>query len=216
MDKKRCAWVGESNSLMLEYHDREWGVPVHDDRKHFEFLVLEGAQAGLSWSIVLNKREGYRRAFSEFDPSKVARYTEKRIQKLLLDPAIIRNRQKVEAAVRNARAFLTIQEEFGSFDAYSWRFVGGQPKLNRWKVMKQIPTTSTESGAFSKDLKGRRFSVVGSTVIYAHMQIVEMVSDHAVESQAAINSFLTSILEEREPERAGPLQGRHGQDKQTK
>jgi DNA-3-methyladenine glycosylase I len=179
--KKRCAWVSESNSLMLEYHDREWGVPVHSDNKHFEFLILEGAQAGLSWSIILNKRECYRRAFSEFDPKKVARYTEKRIQKLLLDPGIIRNRQKIEAAVGNARAFLAIQEEFGSFDSYSWRFVGGEPKVNRWRVMKQIPATSTESDALSKDLKGRGFRFVGSTVIYAHMQAVGMVNDHLVE-----------------------------------
>jgi len=181
MVKKRCGWVGESNPLMLEYHDREWGVPIHDDRKHFEFLVLEAAQAGLSWSIVLNKREGYRRAFSEFDPNKVARYTEKRVQKLLLDPGIIRNRQKIESAVRNARAFLAIQNELGSFDAYSWRFVGGEPKVNRWKVMKQIPATSAESDAFSKDLKHRGFSFVGSTVIYAHMQAVGMVNDHLVD-----------------------------------
>jgi DNA-3-methyladenine glycosylase I len=181
MVKKRCAWVGESNPLMLEYHDREWGVPVHDDAKHFEFLVLEGAQAGLNWSIILNKREGYRRAFSDFDPNKVARYTEKRVQKLLLDPGIIRNRQKIESAVRNARAFLAVQEEFGSFDSYAWRFVGGQPKVNRWKVMKQIPATSTESDAFSKDLKHRGFSFVGSTVIYAHMQAVGMVNDHIVD-----------------------------------
>jgi len=160
---------------------REWGVPVHSDNKHFEFLILEGAQAGLSWSIVLNKREGYRRAFSEFDPKRVARYSEKRIQKLLPDPGIIRNRQKIEAAVRNARAFLAIQEEFGSFDAYSWRFVGGQPKVNRWTVMKQIPATSTESDAFSKDLKLRGFNFVGSTVIYAHMQAIGMVNDHLVE-----------------------------------
>jgi DNA-3-methyladenine glycosylase I len=181
MVKKRCGWVGESNPLMLEYHDREWGVPIHDDRKHFEFLVLEGAQAGLSWSIVLNKREGYRRAFSEFDPKKVARYTEKRVQALLLDPGIIRNRQKIESAVRNARAFLAIQKEFGSFDAFSWRFVGGQPKVNRWKAIKEIPATSTESDAFSKDLKHRGFSFVGSTVIYAHMQAVGMVNDHLVD-----------------------------------
>src|ERR1700751_769419 len=181
MPKKRCAWVSESNSLMLEYHEREWGVPVHSDNKHFEFLILEGAQAGLSWSIVLNKREGYRRAFSEFDPKRVARYSEKRIQKLLLDPGIIRNRQKIEAAVRNARAFLAIQEEFGSFDAYSWRFVGGRPKVNRWRVMKQSPAPSTESDALSKDLKGRVFRFVGSTVIYAHMQAVGMVNDHLVE-----------------------------------
>ena len=181
MVKKRCGWVGESNPLLLEYHDREWGVPVHDDRKHFEFLVLEGAQAGLSWSVVLNKREGYRRAFSEFDPNKVARYTDKRIQKLLLDPGIIRNRQKIEAAVRNARAFLAVQEEFSSFDAYAWRFVGGEPRVNSWKVMKQIPTTSTESDAFNKDLKQRGFSFVGSTVIYVHMQAVGMVNDHLID-----------------------------------
>ena len=181
MVKKRCGWAAERNPLMIEYHDREWGVPVHDDVKHFEFLVLEGAQAGLSWSIVLNKREGYRRAFSEFDPNKVARFTEKRIQKMLLDPEIIRNRQKIESAVRNARAFLAVQEEFGSFDVYAWRFVGGQPKLNRWKLMKQIPATSTESDAFSKDLKHRGFSFVGSTVIYAHMQAVGMVNDHLLD-----------------------------------
>ena len=181
MVKKRCAWVGEGNPLMLEYHDREWGVPVHDDGRHFEFLLLEGAQAGLSWSIVLRTREGYRRGFSGFDPNKVARYTEKRIQKLLLDPGIIRNRQKIESAVRNARAFLTIQEEFGTFDAYAWRFVGGQPKVNRWRVMKQIPATSPQSDAFSKDLKQRGFSFVGSTVMYAHMQAVGLVNDHLVD-----------------------------------
>ena len=181
MIKKRCGWVGESNALMLEYHDREWGVPVHHDGKHFEFLVLEGAQAGLNWSIVLKKREGYRRAFSGFDPNKVARYTENRVQKLLLDPGIIRNRQKIDAAVRNARAFLAIQEEFGTFDEYAWRFVGGQPKVNRWRVIRQIPATSPESDAFSKDLKHRGFSFVGSTVIYAHMQAVGMVNDHLVD-----------------------------------
>jgi DNA-3-methyladenine glycosylase I len=181
MVKRRCGWVGENNPLMLEYHDREWGVPVHDDRKHFEFLVLEGAQAGLNWSIILNKREGYRRAFSEFDPSKVARYTDKRVQRLLLDPGIIRNRQKIEAAVRNARAFLSVQKEFGTFDAYAWRFVGGQPKVNRWRVIKQIPATSPESDALSKDLKQRGFSFVGSTIIYAHIQAVGMVNDHLVD-----------------------------------
>ena len=181
VNRKRCGWAGESNPLMLEYHDREWGVPVREDAKHFEFLVLEGAQAGLSWSIVLNKREGYRRAFSEFDPNKVARYTEKRVQKLLLDSGIIRNRQKIEATVRNARAFLSIQEEFGSFDTYAWRFVNGKPLVNRWKAMKQIPATSAESDAFSKDLKKRGFSFVGSTVIYAHMQAIGMVNDHLVD-----------------------------------
>jgi DNA-3-methyladenine glycosylase I len=149
-------------------------------RKHFEFLVLEAAQAGLSWSIVLKKREGYRRAFDGFDPEKVARFSSPRIEKLALDPGIIRNRMKIEAAVRNARAFLKIQEEFGSFDSYCWRFVDGQPKLNRWRIMRQIPATSDESDAFSKDLKRRGFSFVGSTVVYAHMQAVGMVNDHLV------------------------------------
>jgi DNA-3-methyladenine glycosylase I len=176
----RCTWVGSGNPLMLEYHDREWGVPVHDDLKHFEFLVLEAAQAGLSWSIVLKKREGYRRAFSQFDPRKVARYTQKRIAKLIADPSIIRNRLKIEAAVRNARAFLEIQDEFGSFDAYGWRFVDGRPRVNRWKAIREIPATSLESDAFSKDLKQRGFSFVGSTVMYAHMQAVGMVNDHLV------------------------------------
>src|SRR5262249_35904218 len=153
---------------------------VHDDRKHFEFLVLEAAQAGLSWSILLRKRDGYRRAFSGFDPAKVARYPEARGRKLVSDPAIIRNRLEIAAAVRNARAFLAIQEEFGSFDSYCWRFVEGRPRVNRWKAMKEIPTTSHESDAFSKDLKRRGFSFVGSTVIYAHMQAVGMVNDHLV------------------------------------
>ena len=166
---------------MIDYHDREWGVPIHDDRKHFEFLVLEAAQAGLSWSIVLKKREGYRRAFSEFDPAKVARFSTKKIEKLTLDSAIIRNRMKIEAAVRNARALLKVQDEFGSFDAYCWRFVDGRPKVNRWKAPRQIPATSAESDAFSKDLKSRGFSFVGSTVIYAHMQAAGMVNDHLIE-----------------------------------
>jgi DNA-3-methyladenine glycosylase I len=165
---------------MIDYHDREWGVPVEDDRRHFEFLVLEAAQAGLSWAIVLKKREGYRRAFSEFDPEKVARYTPAHIQKLVADPAIIRNRMKIEAAVRNARAFLAVQEEFGRFNTYCWRFVDGRPKVNRWKETRSIPATSPESDAFSKDLKRRGFSFVGSTVMYAHMQAVGMVNDHLV------------------------------------
>jgi len=169
------------NPLMVDYHDREWGVPVHDDRRHFEFLVLEAAQAGLSWSIVLKKREGYRRAFSQFDPAKVARYTDKRVEKLTLDPAIIRNRVKIEAAIRNARAFLAVQKEFGSFDGYCWRFVDGRPKLNRRKATREIPATSPESDAFSKDLKSRGFSFVGSTIVYAHMQAVGMVNDHLVD-----------------------------------
>jgi DNA-3-methyladenine glycosylase I len=176
----RCTWADSDDSLMVEYHDREWGVPVRDDRRHFEFLVLEAAQAGLSWSIVLKKREGYRRAFSQFDPRKVARYTPIRIQNLTADPSIIRNRMKIEAAVRNARAFLVVQDEFGSFDAYCWRFVDGRPRVNRWKAMREIPATSPESDAFSKDLKRRGFSFVGSTIIYAHMQAVGMVNDHLV------------------------------------
>jgi len=165
---------------MVDYHDREWGVPVHDDARHFEFLVLEGAQAGLSWSIVLRKRDGFRRAFSGFDPEKVARYTRARIQKLVADPAIIRNRMKIEAAVTNARAFLTVQQEFGSFDSYCWKFVDGRPRVNRWKSMKDIPASSAESDAFSKDLKRRGFRFVGSTIIYAHMQAVGMVNDHVL------------------------------------
>ena len=179
MTTKRCSWASVDGPL-LQYHDREWGVPVHSDRKHFEVLVLSGAQAGLSWSIVLKKREGYRRAFDKFDPEKVARYSEKQIQNLTSDPEIIRNRMKIEAAVRNARAFLKVQEEFGSFDSYCWRFVEGRPKLNRWKTMRQIPATSPESDAVSKDLKGRGFSFVGSTIVYAYMQAVGMVNDHLV------------------------------------
>ncbi len=192
MSPKRCAWAGESDPLMLRYHDTEWGVPVHDDRKHFEFLLLEGAQAGLSWSIILRKREGYCRAFSDFDPAKVARFTEKRIQRLTSDPSIIRNRLKIQAAVRNAKAFLAIQKEFGSFDAYCWRFVGGRPRQNRRTAMRQIPATSPESDAFSKDLKQRGFAFVGSTVIYAHMQAVGMVNDH-----------LTGCFRDREIRAAG-------------
>lgn len=163
---------------MIDYHDREWGSPIHDDRQHFEFLLLEGAQAGLSWKTVLHKREGYRRAFSDFDPAKVARYTAKRIDRLLLDPGIIRNRQKVASAVKNAKVFLAVQDEFGTFDDYAWRFVNGEPKVNRHKTSRTIPATSPESDAFSKDLKQRGFSFVGSTVIYAHMQAVGMVNDH--------------------------------------
>jgi len=177
----RCAWVNAADPLMIDYHDREWGVPVHDDRKHFEFLVLEAAQAGLSWSTVLRKREGYRRAFSDFDPEKIARYTEKKVEALKQDASIIRNRMKIAAAVRNARQFLAVQEEFGSFDAYAWRFVDGRPKLNRSKDTKEVPATSAQSDAFSKDLKSRGFTFVGTTVIYAHMQAVGMVNDHLID-----------------------------------
>jgi DNA-3-methyladenine glycosylase I len=177
----RCAWVSGADPLMVEYHDREWGVPVHEDRKHFEFLVLEAAQAGLSWAIVLRKREGYRRAFAGFDPEKVARFDARQITKLVSNPEIVRNRMKIEAAVRNAQAFLEVKEEFGSFDSYCWRFVEGRPKVNKWKVMREIPATSPESDAFSKDLKRHGFSFVGSTIIYAHMQAVGMVNDHLVD-----------------------------------
>jgi DNA-3-methyladenine glycosylase I len=166
---------------MITYHDREWGVPVHDDIKHFEFLVLEGAQAGLSWTTILNKREAYRRAFANFDPEKVARFTPQRIEKLMLDSGIVRNRLKIGSAVKNARAFLKVQEEFSSFDDYSWRFVNGKPKLNKWKTSQQIPATSPESDAFSKDLKLRGFNFVGSTIIYAHMQATGMVNDHLID-----------------------------------
>ena len=176
--KTRCGWVNPNDPTMVDYHDQEWGVPVHDDRRHFEFLVLEGAQAGLSWATILKRRDGYRRAFSNFDAEKVARYSRERIEELLLDPSIIRNRQKIESAVRNARAFLSIAEEFGSFDSYCWRFVEGQPILNHRKSTKEIPATSAESDLFSKDLKKRGFSFVGSTIIYAHMQAVGMVNDH--------------------------------------
>jgi DNA-3-methyladenine glycosylase I len=179
--QKRCSWVSVDNALLREYHDREWGVPNHNDRKHFEFLVLEAAQAGLNWSIVLNKREGYRRAFSQFDPEKVARYSAARIDKLTANPEIIRNRMKIEAAVKNARALLAVQEEFGSFDKYCWQFVDGKPRQNRWKSQGQIPATTPESDKFSRDLKQRGFSFVGSTVIYAHMQAVGMVNDHLVD-----------------------------------
>jgi len=179
--KKRCAWVRADDPLMLEYHDREWGVPVHDDRKHFEFLILEGAQAGLSWSTVLKKREAYRRAFAGFDPARVARFTAQRIEKLIQDPGIIRNRLKIESSVRNAKAFLKIQEEFSSFDNFCWRFVDGKPKLNKLTSTQQIPATSPESDAFSKELRQRGFNFVGSTILYAHMQAVGMVNDHLID-----------------------------------
>ncbi len=176
--RKRCEWVSEDKPLLVRYHDQEWGVPARDDRKHFESLLLEGAQAGLNWTVVLNKRDGYRRAFSDFDPAKVARYSEKDIEKLSLDPAIIRNRLKIRSSVENAKAFLAIQAEFGSFDTYAWQFVDGRPKRNRWRSMRDIPVTSTESDALSRDLKRRGFTFVGSTTIYAHMQAIGMVNDH--------------------------------------
>jgi len=178
--KPRCDWGPRGGDLMIAYHDEEWGVPVHDDRKQFEFLTLESAQAGLSWLVVLRKRDAYRRAFADFDPEKVARFTERRIEKLLVDPAIIRNRLKVTAAITNARRFLEVQEEFGTFDDYIWRFVDGRPIQNRIERMKQLLATSKESDALSKDLKQRGFKFVGSTIVYAHMQAVGMVNDHIV------------------------------------
>jgi DNA-3-methyladenine glycosylase I len=176
----RCKWAEGVGLDYIEYHDTEWGVPSFDDKVQFEFLVLEGAQAGLSWSTILNKREGYRKAFADFDPAKVARFTQKRIEKLLLDPAIVRNRLKVNSAVTNAKAFLAVQEEFGSFSHYIWGFVRGRPLQNKFKKDGDIPATSPESDALSKDLKKRGFKFVGSTIIYAHMQATGMVNDHVV------------------------------------
>ena len=179
-EKTRCQWSTDGNELYIDYHDREWGVPQHDDRMLFEFLILEGAQAGLSWSTILNKREGYRKAFSGFDPVRVSRYDQAKIARLLQDPGIVRNRLKVESTVINARAFLAVQEEFGSFDAYIWQFTNGTTIQNSWKAMKQVPASTKESDAMSKDLKSRGFKFVGSTIMYAHMQATGMVNDHTV------------------------------------
>lgn len=176
-EPKRCGWHG-TDPLYVAYHDEEWGVPVHDDRRLFEFLVLEGAQAGLSWLTILRKRENYRRAFAAFDPDKVARFDRRKIERLLADPGIVRNRLKVESAVSNARAFLAVQEEFGCFDAYQWRFVDGRPVRNRFRTLAEIPPRTAVSDAFSKDLGKRGFRFVGSTIVYAHMQAVGMVNDH--------------------------------------
>ena len=176
----RCGWAG-NDPLYIAYHDEEWGVPVHDDRRLFEFIVLEGAQAGLSWITILRKREAYRAAFAGFDPLKVARFDARKVQSLLKDASIVRNRAKVASAVGNARAFLEVQEEFGSFDAYIWRFVNGTPKRNVWKTLKQIPPETKESRAMSKDLKGRGFRFVGPTICYSHMQATGMVNDHIVD-----------------------------------
>lgn len=178
--KTRCGWVGNKPHFII-YHDREWGVPIHDDRKHFEMLLLEGAQAGLTWETVLLRRDGYRRAFAEFDPKKVARFTAKKKALLLKNPGIIRNRLKIDSAVTNAQAFLAVQEEFGSFDRYVWQCVGGKPKVNRWTRMAQVPTTTPESDALSKDLKRRGFRFVGSTIIYAYMQAAGLVDDHTAD-----------------------------------
>jgi len=176
MNRHRCSWA--STPLLLAYHDHEWGVPVHDDRILFEFLVLEAAQAGLSWSTILQRREGYRRAFAGFDPERVARFGPEEIGSLLQDPSIIRNRRKIEAAVRNARAFLQVQEEFGTFAEYIWRFVDGRPRVNHWRLASEVPSNSPESVAMSRDLRQRGFTFVGPTICYAYMQAVGMVNDH--------------------------------------
>ena len=174
---KRCQWA--TKELAIAYHDQEWGVPIHDDRTFFEFLILEGAQAGLSWDTILRKRENYRKAFDGFDPAKVARYGAKKTKQLLNDPGIVRNRLKIAAAIQNAKAFLAVQKEFGSFNAYIWQFVGGKPKKNQWRDSKQLPTRTPESDAMSKDLQRRGFKFVGSTICYAFMQAVGLVNDHA-------------------------------------
>jgi DNA-3-methyladenine glycosylase I len=178
-ERRRCAWA--RTPLAIEYHDWEWGVPVHDDRILFEFLTLEGAQAGLSWETILKKREAYREAFAGFDPARVARFTEARMERLLRDPGIVRNRLKVESAVRNARAILAVQREFGTFDAYLWRFVGGGPKVNRRRRLQDVPARTRESDALSRDLLSRGFRFVGSTICYAFMQAVGMVNDHTID-----------------------------------
>lgn len=177
----RCGWVDMNNPLYVAYHDEEWGVPVHDERKHFEMLVLEGAQAGLSWATILNRREGYRKAFDNFEPEKVAAYDEEKVAALLHDPGIIRNRLKVTSAIKNARAFLAIQQEFGSFDHYLWGFVNHQPIINHFKTLEEIPAQTELSQKISKDLKKRGMSFVGPTILYAHMQAIGMVNDHLVD-----------------------------------
>lgn len=179
-EKIRCPWCLGFDQY-IQYHDEEWGVPVHDDRVHFEFLILEGAQAGLSWSTILKKREGYRKAFADFDPVKVARFAPQRIEKILLDPGIVRNKLKVHAAVNNAKRFLEVQKEFGTFDRYIWSFVGGKPIVYRRTGMGDIPATTPESDALSKDLLKRGFKFVGSTIIYAHMQACGLVNDHRID-----------------------------------
>jgi DNA-3-methyladenine glycosylase I len=176
---KRCDWAG-TDPLYIAYHDEEWGVPLHDDRQLFEFLVLEGAQAGLSWLTILRKRQAYRHAFAAFDPVKVARFERRKVARLLQDSGIVRNRQKIEAAIGNARAFLEVQDEFGSFDAYIWRFVDGRPLQNRWRHLRDLPAKTTASEALSKDLRQRGFRFVGPTICYAHMQATGMVNDHLI------------------------------------
>lgn len=180
VQKKTCPWPGQ-DALMIEYHNKEWGVPVHEDKKLFEFLVLESAQAGLSWKTILHKREGYRKLFAGFDVHKVAVFNEKTVEKLLLDPSIIRNRLKVEATINNAQKFIDVQKEFGSFSKYMWGFVGGKPIDGKRKTMKDIPAVTPQAEVFAKDLKKRGFKFMGPTVVYAHMQAVGMANDHVVE-----------------------------------
>lgn len=176
-DLPRCSWCG-TDPVLAAYHDEEWGVPVHEDRRHFEMLILEGAQAGLSWSIILRKREGYRRAFEGFDPARVARFTDARLEKLAGDPEIVRNRLKIRAARDNARAFLEVQKEYGTFDAFLWPFVGGAPKVNSWQSLSEVPAVTPEAEALSRELKLRGFRFVGPTIMYATMQAVGLVDDH--------------------------------------
>ena len=181
VNKKRCGWVPENKQEYVNYHDTEWGVPVFDDRVQFEFLILEGAQAGLSWETILKRREGYRKAFNNFDPKKVSKFGEKKVQELLQNSGIIRNKLKVRSAINNAEKFLEIQKEFGSFSKYIWKFVGGKPIINNWKTMEEIPAKTREAEALSKDLKKRGFSFVGPTIIYAHMQATGMANDHTMD-----------------------------------
>lgn len=176
---QRCPWPGK-DELYIKYHDEEWGVPVHDDRKHFEFLVLEGAQAGLSWATILKRRENYRKAYDNFDPAKVAKYDESKVTELLSNAGIIRNRKKIESSINNAKLFLEVQKEFGSFDNYIWSFVDFKPVINSWKTLSELPTKTELSDRISKDLKKRGFSFVGSTIIYAHIQAIGLVNDHVV------------------------------------
>jgi DNA-3-methyladenine glycosylase I len=180
MKKQRCTWPGD-DPLYCAYHDEEWGVPLHDDRRLFEFLILEGAQAGLSWITILRKRENYRAAFDDFDTNRIARYDANKIESLLQNPGIVRNRLKVHAAVNNAQKFLNVQEEFGSFDTFIWQFTGGQPKQNKWRSLAEIPSSTPESDAMCKELKKRGFKFVGSTICYAHMQATGMVNDHTTD-----------------------------------
>lgn len=177
--RTRCAWA--RTPLSIDHHDREWGIPVHDDRVFFEFLTLEGAQAGLSWETILKKRDGYRRAFAEFDPAAVARFTPGRLEHLVANPGIVRHRLKIVSTVSNAKAFLRVQKEFGSFDAYVWTFVGGKPRVNRWETSKDVPVKTPESDALSRDLSRRGFKFVGSTICYAFMQAVGLVNDHTTD-----------------------------------